>query len=98
MAEKIAGQNAAAMVANFNLRMSSARRPRQCTHGKVGTPTEDMKHKRAEAKAAKHQRPDRNYDTFTSASRRNYGKFITLINCEFTVSTVGRRTHCRRVF
>ena len=41
------------------IRMSATACPRQSAHGEVGTPTEEMKHKRAEAKAAKQQRPDR---------------------------------------
>jgi hypothetical protein len=61
VARKIAGQNAAAMVANLNSPTLGARSPRECTHGKVGTAADEMKHKRAEAKAAKQQRHDRHY-------------------------------------
>jgi len=56
---KIPRENAAEVVANFDLRRSGADCPRQSTHGKAGTPMEEMKHKRAETKAAKQQRSDR---------------------------------------
>jgi hypothetical protein len=41
--------------------MSCAGSPRKSALGKVGAPTEKMKDKRAEAKTAEHQDPDR-YD------------------------------------
>ena len=50
------------MVANADGCMSCASCPRQSTLGKVGTPTEEMKHKRAEAKAAKQERSDCHYE------------------------------------
>src|SRR5262245_55653039 len=48
--------NAAAMLANFVVHMSSAGCPRQCAHSEDGAPAYEMKDKRAESKAAKQQR------------------------------------------
>jgi len=42
--------------------MSGAGSPRKSALGKVGVSTEEMKNKGAEAKPAKHQRPDRYYE------------------------------------
>jgi hypothetical protein len=50
-----------AMVANVGGCMSGAGCPRKSAFGKFGASTEEMKDKGAQAKPAKHQRPDRYY-------------------------------------
>jgi hypothetical protein len=52
----------AAKIATVGGGTSGARSPRKSAFGKVGASKEEMKDKRAQAKPAKHQRPDRYYE------------------------------------
>src|SRR5437667_9468859 len=52
----------AAMIATVGGGTSGARSPRKSAFAKVGASKEEMKDKRAQAKPAKHQRPDRYYE------------------------------------